>query len=59
MKRRSVQIARALQQMSFHRCKYCTPARKNGHKITSDWVGVENRFGETCKVKRYTLKKEE
>lgn len=32
--------------------------RKKGHKITSDWVNVENRFGEVCKVKRYKMDKE-
>lgn len=31
--------------------------RKKGHKFTTEWVGVENRFGETCKVKRYKIDK--
>ena len=30
--------------------------RKNGHKIESQMVKVENRYGETCRVKRYFLK---
>lgn len=30
--------------------------KKNGHKITSHTVKVENRCGETCRVKRYSLK---
>ena len=30
--------------------------RKNGHKIESRMVKVENRYGETCRVKRYSLK---
>lgn len=30
--------------------------RKNGHKIESQMVKVENRYGETCRVKRYSLK---
>ena len=29
--------------------------RKNGHKITCEWVNVLNRYGEKCRVKRYTL----
>ena len=32
--------------------------RKNGHKIESKMVKVENRYGETCRVKRYSLKGE-
>lgn len=31
--------------------------RKQGHKITSQTVKVQNRYGETCRVKRYTLEK--
>lgn len=30
--------------------------KKNGYKITDDMVGVKNRFGETCRVKRYRIK---
>lgn len=30
--------------------------RKHGHKIESQMVKVENRYGETCRVKRYFLK---
>lgn len=29
--------------------------RKNGHQISSQMVKVENRYGETCRVKRYCL----
>ena len=32
--------------------------KKNGYKITSDVVGVKNRFGETCRVKRYRINRE-
>ena len=32
--------------------------RKNGYKIESQMVKVENRYGETCRVKRYSFKKE-
>ena len=32
--------------------------RKKGYDITCEWVGVKNRFGETCLVKSYTMKKE-
>lgn len=30
--------------------------RKDGYQITSELVKVENRYGETCRVKRYSLK---
>ena len=33
--------------------------RRNGHKIESQMVKVENRYGETCRVKRYSLKGDE
>lgn len=33
--------------------------RKNGCKITSKMIKVNNRYGETCSVKRYTLAKED
>jgi len=29
--------------------------RQQGHKITSQYVSRMNRFGETCRVKQYTL----
>ena len=29
--------------------------RKRGYQITSDFVPVENRWGEKCRVKRYKL----
>lgn len=32
--------------------------RKNGHQISSQMVKVENRYGETCHVKRYSIKKD-
>lgn len=32
--------------------------RKQGYNFTCDWVNVENRFGESCSVKRYSLAKE-
>lgn len=32
--------------------------RKNGHQISSQMVKVENRYGETCRVKRYRLSRE-
>lgn len=30
--------------------------RRNGYEIGSKMVKVKNRYGETCRVKRYTLK---
>ena len=33
--------------------------RKHGHDITSEMVKVENRYGETCRVKRYSIKEED
>lgn len=32
--------------------------KKRGHKITSQIVKVENRYGETCRVKRYGFEKD-
>ena len=32
--------------------------RKKGHAITGEMVNVENRFGEICQVKRYSIKKD-
>lgn len=32
--------------------------RRKGYPIASEMVGVKNRFGETCRVKKYTLEKE-
>ena len=29
--------------------------RRNGYAITSKMVKVKNRYGETCRVKRYSL----
>lgn len=31
--------------------------RKQGYDFACDWVSVENRFGETCTVKRYSFAK--
>lgn len=33
--------------------------RKNGCQISSQMVKVENRYGETCRVKRYCLSYEQ
>lgn len=30
--------------------------RRNGYEIASKMVKVKNRYGETCRVKRYTLR---
>ena len=32
--------------------------RKRGYPISSEMVGVKNRFGEVCRVKKYTLERE-
>lgn len=32
--------------------------RKNGHDITGEMITVENRFGEKCQVKQYSIRKE-
>jgi len=32
--------------------------KKEGHQIESEMVEVKNRRGDTCHVKRYTLKEE-
>lgn len=33
--------------------------RKRGLKIVDEWVQVTNRFDETCRIKRYSLAKED
>lgn len=33
--------------------------RKKGYKITSTLEAVKNRYGETCHIKRYSLKENE
>lgn len=30
--------------------------RKNGHDITGEMITVENRFGEKCQIKQYSIK---
>ena len=32
--------------------------RRKGYPIASEMIGVKNRFGETCRVKKYMLEKE-
>ncbi|MGM9683145.1 MAG: helix-turn-helix domain-containing protein [Eubacteriales bacterium] len=33
--------------------------RRNGYEIESDIVGVKNRYGETCRIKRYRFSERE
>lgn len=30
--------------------------KKRGYHIATDWVDVVNRYGETCRVKRYSVR---
>lgn len=49
----------ALKELSVMRlASRISELRKNGHEIVSQMVKVENRYGETCRVKRYSFKKE-
>lgn len=49
----------ALKELSVMRlASRISELRKNGFEIVSQMVKVENRYGETCRVKRYSLKKE-
>lgn len=33
--------------------------RKQGYPSIDEWIEVMNRFGETCRVKKYSIAKEE
>lgn len=47
----------ALKELSVMRlASRISELRKNGFEIVSQMVKVENRYGETCRVKRYSLK---
>lgn len=49
----------ALQDLGVMRlASRISELRGNGHAITCEWIDVKNRFGETCKVKKYMIKKE-
>ena len=55
----SVTQFEALQHLGVMRlASRVSELRKNGHQIESQMVKVENRYGETCRVKRYSFKKE-
>lgn len=46
----------ALKDLSVMRlASRISELKKQGHKITSQTVKVQNRYGETCRVKRYSL----
>ena len=46
----------ALQDLGIMRlASRVSELRKNGFNITSEFVDVTNRFGETCRVKRYMM----
>lgn len=32
--------------------------RKRGYKITSEMIPIQNRYGETCHIKRYKLEED-
>lgn len=49
----------ALQELGVMRlASRISGLKRKGHKINSQMVKVENRFGETCRVKRYSIKQE-
>lgn len=50
----------ALQDLGVMRlASRISELRKQGYEFACEWIKVENRFGETCKVKRYSMRKEE
>lgn len=47
----------ALQDLGVMRlASRISELRKQGYEIACEWIRVENRFGETCKVKRYSMR---
>ena len=47
----------ALQELGIMRlASRISDLRRKGYHIESQMVKVENRYGETCRVKRYTIK---
>lgn len=47
----------ALQEIGVMRlASRISELRRNGHPIHSQMVKVQNRYGETCRVKRYSLR---
>lgn len=56
----SITQAEAIQELGVMRlASRISELRKRGHKITGEWVPVVNRWGETCKIKRYKFKEDE
>lgn len=52
----SITPLEALQEKSvFRLASRISDLRKKGYNIVSEWVKVENKYGETCRVKRYSL----
>lgn len=50
----------ALRDLSVMRlASRISDLKRLGYPIISEMVTVKNRFGEECKIKRYSLKKEE
>lgn len=52
----SITQLQALKDLGvFRLASRISELRKQGHQISSQMVKVENRYGETCRVKRYRL----
>lgn len=48
--------AEALSELGVSRLpSRISELKKAGYPITSTWVVVQNRFGEKCRVKRYSM----
>lgn len=55
----SITQLEALQDLGVMRlASRVSDLRKKGHGITSEIVGVKNRYGETCYIKRYSFPQE-
>lgn len=49
----------AMQELGvFRLASRISEMRKDGYAINCEWIKVTNRWGETCRVKRYSLAKE-
>lgn len=52
----SITQLQALKDLGvFRLASRISELRKNGHQISSEMVQVKNRYGETCRVKKYRL----
>lgn len=55
----SITQYQALQDLGVMRlASRISELRKQGYEFNCEWIAVQNRFGESCKVKKYSMRKE-